>query len=329
MAEAKHVLRHGRLIEVRLQDCRAQQAITVFGTYMPGRGLPERQVLPAWEVLGEAVADAGPGRIIMGDLNAELTTALLREGRGAQLADERLQHLCGEEGFVTAGPDQATYQSNGRSGVVRSQIDHILCDEYAAMLLGVSEVLAGLSEHDHRIVEAGLLRKVDAHAGPERLTKLPLWLLTAKEWQEFEKKSGPTVSQALELLPGGASPAQRLRAIEEALMKLVRTLLPAGPGGARPATAPGSGGHRSAMARLRSDIGRWEALCRVAEQRHHTHRCYMPACGKGKRHAFTRTRELVRTMQASALTTGQRRNNIITTNCCARGDCPMHRACAP
>ena len=311
VAEAMHVLRHGRLIEVRLQDCRAQQALTVFGAYMPGRGLPERQVIPAWEGLGEAVADAGPGRIIMGDLNAEMTTALLREGREAQLADERLQHLCGEEGFVTAGPDQATYQSNGRNGLVRSQIDHILCDEYAAMLLGESEVLAGLSEHDHRVIEAGLLRKVDAHAGPERLTKLPLWLLTTKEWQKFEEESGPIVSQALELLSEEASPAQRLRTIEEALMKLVRTLLPTRPGSARPAPAPGSGGHRSAMARIRSDIGRWEALCRVAEQRHHTHQCYMPACGRGKRRAFTRTRELVKTMQASALTTEQRRNNII------------------
>jgi len=33
--------------------------------------------------------------------------------------------------------------------------------------------------------------------------------------------------------------------------------------------------------------------------------------GRGKRRAFTRTRELVRTMQASALTTEQRRNNVV------------------
>ena len=159
LAEAKRVLRSGRLVEVRLQDLLAQQALTVFGAYMPGRALPERQVAPVWDALEEAVSEAGPGRIIMGDLNAELTTALLREARDAQLADERLQHLCGEECLVTAGPDQATYQSNGRSGVVRSQIDHILCDGYAARMLGESEVLAGLSEHDHRIIEAGLFGK--------------------------------------------------------------------------------------------------------------------------------------------------------------------------
>ena len=38
--------------------------------------------------------------------------------------------------MVTAGPDQATYQSNGRGGVVRSQIDHILGREDAVRLAG-------------------------------------------------------------------------------------------------------------------------------------------------------------------------------------------------
>ena len=67
--------------------------------------------------LGDAVADAGQGRIILGDLNAELPDALGREGRQPKLADELLRELCEEEQFITAGPDQATYTHTGAERV--------------------------------------------------------------------------------------------------------------------------------------------------------------------------------------------------------------------
>ena len=76
VSEGQACVHSGRVVAVRLQDCRAMQAFTVFGAYMPVRGRPEREVRPVWEALGDAVADAGLGRIILGDLNAELPDAL-------------------------------------------------------------------------------------------------------------------------------------------------------------------------------------------------------------------------------------------------------------
>ena len=56
----------GRVVEVKLQDCRAKVAFTLFGAYMPTRGKPNAVVEHAWEKLADAVAEAnacgGKGR---------------------------------------------------------------------------------------------------------------------------------------------------------------------------------------------------------------------------------------------------------------------------
>ena len=225
VSEGHACVRSGRVVAVRLQDCRAAQAFTVFGAYMPVRGRPEREVRPAWEALGEAVADAGQGRIILGDLNAELPDALGREGRQPKLADELLRELCEEEQFITAGPDQATYTHGGREGQRDySQIDHILCDDSVAPTLGESEVLPGLSSEDHWMLQAGILRQVGAQAGPQRCGKLPLWELDAEEWSAYAAEAEGVVSRVMRDVPEGQH-ARRLRAIEEELMAIARRLL--------------------------------------------------------------------------------------------------------
>ena len=55
------------------------------------------------------------------------------------------------------------------------------------------------------------------HANTARHTKPPLWKLTAEQWAEFERDSPELVSNALAALAEDATPAQRLRAIEQAL----------------------------------------------------------------------------------------------------------------
>ena len=174
----------------------------------------------------------GVGRIILGDLNAELPDALGREGRQPRLADELLRELCEEEHFITAGPDQATYTHGGmcREGQRdQSQIDHILCDASVAPTLGESEVLPGLSSEDHWMLQAGLLRQVGTQAGPQRCGKLPLWELDAREWSAYAAEAEGEVDSAVRGVPEGRH-ACRLRAIEEALMKIARRLLAHGSG---------------------------------------------------------------------------------------------------
>ena len=121
------------------------------------------------------------------------------------------------------------------------------------------------------------------------------------------------VGEALEDVPDGEH-ARRLRAIEEALMALARRLL-----GTRQEQrdrqrvqrAPGSG-HRSAEERLRSDVGRWEALSRVVKERDNTHKCYLPARvhGHGSRRAFTHVKELISIMRDDNLSSAQRRHGL-------------------
>ena len=314
VSEGQACVHSGRVVAVRLQDCRAMQAFTVFGAYMPVRGRPEREVRPVWEALGDAVADAGLGRIILGDLNAELPDALQREGRQPKLADELLQALCEEEDLITAGPDQPTYTRKGREGHCdSSQIDHILCDAHVAPTLGDSEVLPGLSENDHWMLQTGLLRQVDAHTGPQRHGKLPLWELNSEEWNEYAGEAEEVVRAALESVPDDEH-ARRLRAIEEALMDLARRLLNRQQeqrGAQRGRQVPGSG-HRSAEERLRSDVGRWEQLCRVVTERDHTHGCFLPTrVHGGSRRAFARVKELASIMRDSGLSSAQRRHGLL------------------
>jgi len=63
-------------------------------------------------------------------------------------------------------------------------------------------------------------------AGPERCVKMPLWRLAKEEWAAYEEGSHDAVVAALGRLPADAAPSVRLQAVEEALMALVRTLLP-------------------------------------------------------------------------------------------------------
>ena len=54
----------------------------------------------------DAVERTEQGRVLIGDLNAELASAIARRPNSeALLADRLLQHLCGEEFFVEGGPD--------------------------------------------------------------------------------------------------------------------------------------------------------------------------------------------------------------------------------
>ena len=102
VAEHRRVVIPRHAVEVRLQDCRAKMVFTLFGAYMPGRGLKESTVRKAWEKLTEAVADADTGKMVVGDINAELTSALQREGRHPTIADGLLQRLVGDELLVEA-----------------------------------------------------------------------------------------------------------------------------------------------------------------------------------------------------------------------------------
>ena len=64
------------IVEVKLQDCRAKAAFTVFGVYMPTRCKPGAVVDRACDKLVDAVAEAGAGKMVAGDLNAEFSSAL-------------------------------------------------------------------------------------------------------------------------------------------------------------------------------------------------------------------------------------------------------------
>ena len=114
---------------------------------MPVRSRAERFVLPTWEKLMDAVERTEQGRVLIGDLNAELASAIARRPNSEELlADRLLQHLCGEEFFVEGGPDLPTYSHVLDCGRVESQIDHVLCDEGVASALGEGQVLPGLSD---------------------------------------------------------------------------------------------------------------------------------------------------------------------------------------
>ena len=236
-----------------------------------------------------------------------------RPNSEALLADRLLQHLCGEEFFVEGGPDLPTYSHILDCGRVESQIDHVLCDEGVAPALGEGQVLPGLSDNDHKWLEVSLLRRVDAHAGPARHTKPPLWKLTAEQWAEFERDSHELVSNALAALAEDATPAQRLRAIEQALEAKVAPWLQKKDAPARRERAPGSG-HRTADERLRSDVGRWEALSRVVEQRDATHACFGPAVSFSRR-AFAKVKQFT-AIVAADLSQVQRREAM--RRVCAR-----------
>jgi hypothetical protein len=159
--------------------------------------------------------------------------------------------------MVGVGPDAATYVCAG----VRSQIDHVLCDDYVVAMVGDARVLAGLSENDHRWLEVDLRREVDASVGPSRCVKLPLWELSKEEWQKFESESLAAAHTALRSVGANASHAQRLRAVEQAWEDVVTPwlTLKRETRAAQRAAAPGSG-HKSAIERLRVERGRWEAL---------------------------------------------------------------------
>ena len=70
-----------------------------------GAALGEAMGEVVGEALGDAVADAGQGRIILGDLNAELPDALGREGRQPKLADELLHRVAEGEPVASGAPD--------------------------------------------------------------------------------------------------------------------------------------------------------------------------------------------------------------------------------
>ena len=262
--EQQRIILSAHAVEIRLQDCRAHQILTVFGVYMPGRGLPERIVRRAWEELSTAIQEAEAGRMLIGDLNAEFTSALNRENRAPSLADQLLQELAGEEFLVDVGPQQATYQRAG----IQSQIDHILCDPDLAPRAGNGQVQPGQSKHDHSYLQVDLLREVDIKTGPARPKKPPLWKLGKKDWAKFEEESVGAARHALSQLPPNATEAEQLQSIEAAWMKLAERLIGARKESVTP--VPGSG-HRGAEERLRSDIGRWQALIAVITERDHTH----------------------------------------------------------
>jgi hypothetical protein len=295
VAEHRRVVIPRHAVEVRLQDCRAKMVFTLFGAYMPGRGLKEATVRKAWDKLTEAIVDADTGTIVIGDLNAELTSALQREGRHPTIADGLLQRLAGDELLVDGGPAQPTYECAGS----RSQIDHILCDPQLAASLGEGRVLPGLSDHDHKFLEVELLREADTHAGPARHPKPPLWQLTSEDWEEFEEESEGVAKAALQRLGAGASPAQQLRAVEDSWSELVKQWIKVGHDdkGRRFEPVPGSG-HRSAEERIRSDIGRWESLTAVITQRENTHPSFLKPVGHDRRRSFTRVKGLRRIMNA-------------------------------
>ena len=311
--ESSSVVMAGRVVEVKLQDCRAKAAFTVLGAYMPTRGKPNAVVERAWEKLAGAAADAGAGRMVIGDLNAEFETALAREERTPRRADELMQHLAGDEFMVTVGPDQETYASDGAC----SQIDHILCDDYVAAMAGEGRVLPGLSENDHRWLEVDMSREVDARAGPSRCVKLPLWELGKEEWKKFEEQSIAAANNALRVLGYDASPAEKLRAVEKAWEAVVQPWLSEKrkQRDRQKQAAPGSG-HRSAEERLRSDVGRWEALTRVVRERDATHRCFELDDGKGGRRSFAKVKEFTGSMQADNFTPEQRR--VVLMGICER-----------
>ena len=304
VAEHRNVIIPRHAVEVKLQDCRAGMVFTLIGAYMPGRGLKESTVRKAWEKLGTAVEEADPGRIIVGDLNAELTSSLQREGRRPTIADDLLQHLAGNEMLIEAGPEQATYECAGS----RSQIDHILCDPELAVSLGEGRVLPGLSAHDHRFLEIELIRDADTHTGPARHTKPPLWQLTTKDWDGFAEGSQGAANAALALLSADAPPSQRLRTVEDAWTKLAKDWMPTRQVEARVQrpNVPGSG-HRSAEERIRSDIGRWEALVGVITQRGEAHPSFLPANGHDRRRSFAKVKELQKIMTSLALSPRGRR----------------------
>ena len=56
--ETREVVVQGRVVAVRLQDCRAQQSFTVFGAYMPVRSRAARVVEPVWGKLADAFTKA-------------------------------------------------------------------------------------------------------------------------------------------------------------------------------------------------------------------------------------------------------------------------------
>ena len=69
--------------------------------------------------------------------------------------------------------------------------------------------------------------------------------------------------------------------------------------------------HRSALERLNSDVGRWEALKRVVENRNTGHRCYLAVrAHEKKRRSFVHVKQLEEIMRDENLSPAQRRSKL-------------------
>ena len=73
--------------------------------------------------------------------------------------------------------------------------------------------------------------------------------------------------------------------------------------------------HRSALERLHCDVGRWEALKRVVENRNAGHKCYLAVraheCGKKPRRSFVKVKQLEWIMRDENLSPAQRRSKLL------------------
>ena len=69
--------------------------------------------------------------------------------------------------------------------------------------------------------------------------------------------------------------------------------------------------HRSALERLHSDVGRWEALKRVVENRNAGHKCYLAVRAHEPRRSFMRVKQLEWIMRDENLSPAQRRSKLL------------------